>query len=104
MSLDVDNGTYQAPCNLTVKDLFEVWQKDYMEDAKASTKYLYSRNVDLYIVPNPGAVKLDFLTTPMIQKLYNQLTSENQENGKPLSPKDYQEHSRDSSQGVATGG
>lgn len=87
MSLDVDNGTYQAPSNLTVKDWFEIWQKDYMGDVKASTKLLYSRNVDLYIVPNLGAVKLDSLTTSMIQKLYNQLTSENQESGKPLSPK-----------------
>ena len=87
MSLDVDNGTYQEPSNLTVKDWFEIWQKDYMGDVKASTKLLYSRNVDLYIVPNLGAVKLDSLTTPMIQKLYNQLTSENQESGKPLSPK-----------------
>lgn len=87
MSLDVDNGTYQEPSNLTVKDWFEIWQKDYMGDVKASTKLLYSRNVDLYIVPNLGAVKLDSLTTSMIQKLYNQLTSENQESGKPLSPK-----------------
>ena len=87
MSLDVDNGTYQEPSNLTVKDWFEIWQKDYMGDVKASTKLLYSRNVDPYIVPNLGAVKLDSLTTSMIQKLYNQLTSENQESGKPLSPK-----------------
>ena len=57
MSLDVDNGTYQEPSNLTVKDWFEIWQKDYMGDVKASTKLLYSRNVDLYIVPNLGAVK-----------------------------------------------
>lgn len=87
MSLDVGNGTYRVPCNLTVKGWLEAWQKDYMGDVKASTKYLYSRNVDLYIIPNLGAVKLDSLTTPMIQKLYNQLTSENQDSGKPLSPK-----------------
>lgn len=83
----VDQGSYQPPSRLTLKDWLEIWQKDYLSDVKESTAHLYSRNIDLYIVPRLGAVKLEALTAPMVQKLYNTLLSPDKEGVKPLSAK-----------------
>lgn len=87
LATEVDKGTYQAPVRLTLREWLETWQKDYLGDVKASTAYLYGRNIDQYIVPHLGAVKLEALTAPMVQQLYNTLLSPDKENVKPLSPK-----------------
>lgn len=87
LAIEVDKGTYQAPVRLTLREWLETWQKDYLGDVKASTAYLYGRNIDQYIVPHLGAVKLEALTAPMVQQLYNTLLSPDKENVKPLSPK-----------------
>lgn len=87
IALEVDKGTYQAPSKLTVKDWLTVWRQDYLGDVKPSTAYLYGRNIDQYIVPHLGAVKLEALTAPMIQRLYNTLLSPDKEGVRSLSPK-----------------
>ena len=87
IAVEVDKGTYQAPSRMTLKDWLEIWQKDYLNDVKESTAYLYGRNIDLYIVPHLGAVKLEALTAPMVQKFYNVLLNPDREEGNPLSPK-----------------
>lgn len=87
MAMAVDKGTYQAPSRLTVKEWLETWQKDYLGDVKSSTAYLYGRNIDLYIIPHLGAVKLEAVTAPMVQRLYNDLLSPENADVKPLSPK-----------------
>ena len=70
---EIDQGIYLAPIKLTVEEWLNIWVKDYLEDVKASTKYLYMRNVEQYIIPHLGAVKLEALTSPMVQALYNTL-------------------------------
>lgn len=87
IAAEVDKGTYQAPSRLTLKEWLEIWRKDYLGDVKASTAYLYSRNIDLYIAPRLGAVKLEALTAPMVQKMYNTLLTPDKEDVRPLSPK-----------------
>ena len=87
MTMAVDRGTYQAPSKLTVGEWLNIWQKDYLGDVKPSTAYLYGRNIDLYIIPHMGAVKLEALTAPMVQKLYNTLLSPETADVKPLSAK-----------------
>lgn len=87
MALQVDQGTYKAPSRMTLKDWLEIWQKDYLSDVKESTAYLYGRNIDLYIIPRLGAVKLDKLTTHQIQTMYNDLLHSEEEKVRPLSPK-----------------
>ena len=87
MTMAVDKGTYQAPSRLTLGEWLNVWQKDYLGDVKASTAYLYGRNIDLYLIPHMGAVKLEALTAPMVQRLYNDLLSPENADVKPLSAK-----------------
>ena len=87
ISVEIDKRTYLAPTKLTVKDWLDTWVKEYLEDIKPSTKYLYTRNVEMYIIPNLGSVKLDALTSPMVQALYNRLHKPGKKDVKPLSAK-----------------
>ena len=87
MTVEVDQGTYLAPCKLTVKEWLKIWTTEYLGDVKESTAYLYRKNVEQYIVTQLGAVKLEALTAPMIQALYNSLLKSRNEDTKPLSPK-----------------
>ena len=87
ISVEIDKRTYLAPTKLTVKDWLDTWVKEYLEDIKPSTKYLYTRNVEMYIIPNLGSVKLDALTSPMVQALYNRLHKPDKKDVKPLSAK-----------------
>ena len=87
ISVEIDKRTYLAPTKLTVKDWLDTWVKEYLEDIKPSTKYLYTRNVEMYIIPNLGSVKLDTLTSPMVQALYNRLHKPDKKDVKPLSAK-----------------
>ena len=87
MTLDVDQGTYLTPTKLTVKAWLEIWSRDYLNDVKESTVYLYKKNVETYIIPHLGAVKLDALTPPMVQGFYNKLQIPTKAKVNPLSPK-----------------
>ena len=87
ISVEIDKRTYLAPTKLTVKDWLDTWVKEYLEDIKPSTKYLYTRNVEMYIIPNLGSVKLDALTSPMVQALYNRLHKPDKKDVNPLSAK-----------------
>lgn len=70
---ELDQGTYTGPCRLTVKEWLDVWKAEYTGDVKASTAYIYQKNLDMYVVPYIGSVKLQALTAPMVQSLYNRL-------------------------------
>ena len=83
-TLDIDNGTYTAPCKLTVGKWLNIWKEEYTGDVKESTAYVYKKNVDMYIIPHIGSVKLQTLTAPMIQSLYNKLLKPTVEDIKPL--------------------
>ena len=73
IAVEVSHGTYTMPSKMTVKDWLTIWTKEYMEDVKESTAFLYTRYVDKYIVPKLGSIKLEALTTPAIQAFYNGL-------------------------------
>lgn len=87
MAVEVDQGTYQAPSKMTLGEWLETWKKEYTGDVKPSTVYLYSRNIDQYIIPWLGAVKLAELTPLQIQTLYNRLLKPDQKEVRPLSAK-----------------
>ena len=87
MAVEVDQGTYQAPSKMTLGDWLETWKKEYTGDVKPSTVYLYSRNIDQYIIPWLGAVKLAELTPLQVQTLYNRLLKPDQKEVRPLSAK-----------------
>lgn len=73
IAVEVNRGTYTMPSKMTVKDWLTIWTKEYMEDVKESTAFLYTRYVDKYIVPKLGAIKLEALTTPAVQDFYTGL-------------------------------
>ena len=87
IAVEVDQKTYKAPCKLTVGEWLETWKREYTGDVKPSTSYLYSRNLDQYVIPWLGAVKLAELSPLQVQTLYNRLTAPDMEDGKPLSAK-----------------
>ena len=57
MAVEVDQGTYKAPSKMTLGEWLEIWKEAYTGDVKPSTVYLYSRNIDQYIIPWLGAIK-----------------------------------------------
>ena len=69
----IDNGSYFEPEKITVKAWFETWLADYMAGVKPLTVQQYTSMVNTHIIPALGAVKLAKLTTPQLQKFYNQL-------------------------------
>lgn len=84
---ELDQGTYTAPCRMTVKDWLEIWKAEYTGDVKESTAYIYKKNLDMYVIPFLGAVKLEALTTDMIQQLYGKLLKPEKAGVKALSAK-----------------
>lgn len=87
IAVEVYQKTYKAPCKLTVGEWLELWKREYTGDVKRSTVYLYSRNLDQYVIPQLGAVKLEDLAPLQIQSLYNRLMASDWKEGKPLSAK-----------------
>lgn len=73
LSVEVDTGTYVQPSALTLTEWMSVWLRDYLTGIKPSTAYLYRREVESYIVPHLGAVRLSVLNAGMIQRFYNEL-------------------------------
>lgn len=73
ITASIDTGTYTEPSKLTLGAWLDIWVADYLGDVKPHTVASYSGHVKNHIKPALGAVKLEALTTPAIQKLYNQL-------------------------------
>ena len=85
-TVEINQGTYTVPSKLTVGQWLDIWQRDYLGSVKPKTVLNYSQNIKNHIRPAMGAIKLDTLDAPTIQKLYNSLSAE--KDGKPgLSPK-----------------
>ena len=96
----VNDNDYLEPSKLTVKQWFETWLDDYSSDKKYLTVVQYRSMSETHIFPALGAVKLEKLTAPQLQKFYNELaktgktvkvkdeeTGEVTEKKEPLSPK-----------------
>lgn len=67
-----DEGIYIEPTKMTVADMVQLWQTDYLVDVAPSTKARYDIDVRLRILPTLGRVLLSDLTSPMIQRMYHQ--------------------------------
>lgn len=87
ITASLDDGTYKTPCKLTVGEWLDIWTQDYLGGVKASTAYLYKKNVELYIAPHLGNIKLEALNAHTIQHFYNQLVSPTDPAVNPLSAK-----------------
>ena len=80
---EVDTDTYQEPNKMTLSEWLDIWEADYLSDIKPFTRASYHTQVVNHIVPSLGAVKLQALKAPQIQKFYNSLAK----GDKPLSAK-----------------
>ena len=75
-AVEINQGTYTAPSKLTVGQWLDIWQRDYLGSVKPKTVVNYSQNIKNHIKPAMGAIKLDALDAPTIQKLYNSLSAD----------------------------
>ena len=41
ITAEIDDGTYQEPCRMTLDEWLDIWLRDYLTGAKPSTAYLY---------------------------------------------------------------
>lgn len=82
----IDAGTYTAPSKMTVGEWLDVWEKEYLNHVKPRTLESYRCQIENHIRPALGAIKLEALHTPTIQRFYNGLGKEH-DGGPGLSPK-----------------
>ena len=82
----LDAGTYKDPCKMTVGQWLDIWAAEYLGGVKPATALLYEQQARLYLKPALGAVKLEALAAPTIQRLYNTLSKE-RDGKRTLSPK-----------------
>lgn len=68
---ELDEGIYMEPSKMTVEAWFKIWFDEYLGSVKPNTQEQYRYQERVHIRPALGVVKLTALTTPMIQKLYN---------------------------------
>jgi integrase len=69
---ELDEGTYMEPSKMTVGQWLDVWSVEYLGALKPRTYDLYLQHIRVHLKPALGALKLQALTTPIIQKMYNQ--------------------------------
>lgn len=72
----IDNGTYIAPSKQTVGEWLDIWAADYLGGVKPFTVASYKTQIKNHIKPALGAVRLEALDTPTIQRFYNRLAKE----------------------------
>lgn len=73
-AVEISQGTYTTPSRLTVGQWLDIWQRDYLGSVKPKTVVNYSQNIRNHLKPAMGAIRLEELTAPTIQKLYNSLS------------------------------
>jgi len=89
-SAELDQGIYTEPSKLTLGQWLDIWQTEYMGSVKNRTAERYESAIRVHLKPALGATKLDKLTAPMIQRMYNQKHRERMadpKGKKGLSPK-----------------
>lgn len=86
ITAELDAGTYIPPQKLTVSDWLTIWTSDFLGDIRPKTIESYKCQIENHIRPELGAIKLQALNTPTIQKFYNDLGKE-KDGKKGLSPK-----------------
>ena len=72
-SLGYQVNDEEPNASMSVKAWLDIWKSEYLETVKASTAYLYRRDIELYIIPNLGRYDLNELTPTIVQKFYNRL-------------------------------
>lgn len=87
VTTSIDSGTYVAPSKMTVGQWLDIWSAEYLGGVKPKTVESYKCQIKNHIKPALNVIKLDALTTPMIQSLYNNLYRSKEDGGVGLSAK-----------------
>jgi len=69
---NLDEGTYMEPSKMTVGQWLDIWSAEYLGALKPRTYDLYTQHIRVHLKPALGVLKLQALTAPVIQKMYNQ--------------------------------
>lgn len=80
---EIDEGTYQEPSKMTVRQWADIWKGEYWGNLKERTADQYDMHLRLNIKPSIGGIKLQALSAHSIQAMYNKL----QRRENPLSAK-----------------
>lgn len=86
ITVELDEGTYLEPCQMTLKEWMNIWLTEYMGDKKWSTIRHYKAMVRMHILPALGDYSLSRLTPHMIQSFVNALLRGSKDK-QPLTPK-----------------
>lgn len=76
ITVDVDSGTYREPCKMPLSEWLDTWLAEYCVSCKPRTLTIYKTDIEKHIKPALGAVRLEVLDAPMIQRFYNKLLKE----------------------------
>ena len=88
MLADAENGTLIRDTSISVATFLREWHTVYIAPFKSpTTTETYLQNLERYIIPVFGKLKLQDLTTIKIQKWVNNLSVKSPLSDKPLSPK-----------------
>jgi integrase len=68
---NLDEGVYTEPSKLTTGQWLDIWHKEYLGGVKPHTVSQYGTQIKVHIKPSLGSVRLQALTAPMIQSMYN---------------------------------
>lgn len=74
ITTELDRGIYCEPSRVLLGEWLDIWQQDYLGGVKPRTAESYKCQIRNHIRPELGAIKLEALTTPAIQRFYNSLT------------------------------
>ena len=73
VAVEVNRGTYTPPCKMTMGEWLDIWQTEYLGNAKYNTVRIYTSNIKNHIKPALGAVRLDRLHPHTVQVFINRL-------------------------------
>lgn len=71
---DLNNGEYKSPERLTLSEWLDIWLTEYTSNVKPYTLKSYRSKTENNIRPALGAVRLQALNAPMVQKFINSLS------------------------------
>lgn len=89
MTSAIQNGSYIAPCNLTLSEWLQVWLTSYAYiKVRPSTYASYQAYIERHVSPIIGGLQLQKLTTNQLQVFFNEKRMNGRIDGKGgLSPK-----------------
>ncbi|WP_404387394.1 tyrosine-type recombinase/integrase [Humibacillus xanthopallidus] len=83
----INRGTYVAPRDLTVGEWLDRWIDAHAVTLKPSTAKSYRDNIDRYLGPSVGSVRLQALSPSRLSLAFKDLYEHGGKDGRPLSPR-----------------